>query len=708
MNNLISWLSRSQLFRNDRYVQVLLYGIICLIMYAAMLSNITPEKIAVTLYSAAEKDIQSPITIEDKQATIDKQNDAAQNIQPVFTLKKEAAQFQVEQLEGIYDSVEKVSNDVSSKEEPVPLSDQVQQLRQLLSTAASEELSTSTLETLLEAAPSQLQISKEMAMNAVTKVMQQQISVDKLESAKKEVDYIMPDASLNTKLKSAAKQVAQFVIVPNYFLDTKATKVKREEALEAVAPVMIREGQILVREGEIINREILSQLDIVGLLDNRFQPFPYVGLTLLVFLLTGVLYYYLREIESNKHNKNRKLLLFVVLFFIAILIMKITSVIHELTVDIGFIVPVAMGTMMIKMLINEKAAVASSIVFSVVGSILFNGDITGQINALYGVYILFSSLAGIFYLGKRNLRSKILKAGLFVAFVNAVVVAIIYMLKSGQYDWIHMGLDIGFSLLSGFLAAVLTLGLMPFFEAAFGILSTMKLIELSNPHQPLLRKLLIEAPGTYHHSVIVANLSEAACESVGANGLLARVGAYYHDLGKTKRPHFFIENQLNMENPHDNIAPQLSKTIIISHPYDGADLLKKHKLPKEIIDIAEQHHGTTLLKYFYFKANSQANKEIPEAEFRYPGPKAQTKEAAIVGIADSVEAAVRSLAKPTPQKIETLVRKIITDRLEDGQFDESDLTLKELDIVAKTICETLKGIFHSRIEYPEDLKKKVN
>jgi cyclic-di-AMP phosphodiesterase PgpH len=707
MNTFISWLSRSQLFKNERYVQLLLYGIICLVMYAAMLSNVTPEKVDVSLYSVANKDIQSPITIENKQATIDKQNETAQSIQPVFTLKKEAEQVQIEQLEGIYDSVEKISNDASSKEEIVPLSTKVQQVRRLLSTAASEELSTSTLETLLEAAPSQLQISKEMAINAVTKVMQQQISVDKLESAKKEIENVMPDASLNTKLKSATKQVAQFVIVPNYFLDTKATKIKREEAIEAVAPVMIREGQILVREGEIINREILSQLDVVDLLDKRFQPLPYIGLTVLVFLLAGILYYYLREVES-KQRQNKNLLMFAVLFFISILIMKITSIIHELTIDIGFIVPIAMGTMMIKMLINEKVALASSLVFSVVGSFLFNGDITGQMNATYAIYILFSSLAGIFYLGKRNLRSKILKAGLFVAIVNGMVVALIYMLKSGQYDWVHMGIDLGFSLVSGFLAAVLTLGFMPFFEAAFGILSTMRLIELSNPHHPLLRKLLIEAPGTYHHSVIVANLSEAACESIGANGLLARVGAYYHDLGKTKRPHFFIENQLNMKNPHDDIAPQLSKTIIISHPYDGADLLRKHKLPKEIVDIAEQHHGTTLLKYFYVKANSQASNEIPEEEFRYPGPKAQTKESAIVGIADSVEAAVRSLAKPTPQKIEALVRKIIADRLEDGQFDESDLTLKELDLVAKTICETLQGIFHSRIEYPEDLKKKVN
>jgi putative nucleotidyltransferase with HDIG domain len=184
------------------------------------------------------------------------------------------------------------------------------------------------------------------------------------------------------------------------------------------------------------------------------------------------------------------------------------------------------------------------------------------------------------------------------------------------------------------------------------------------------------------------------------------VGSYYHDLGKTKRPYFFIENQMKMDNPHDELAPELSKTIIIAHPYDGAETLRNSKMPKEIIDIAEQHHGTTLLKYFYHKANQESEQTISEADYRYPGPKAQKIEAAIVGISDCVEAAVRSIAKPAPEKIESLVKKIITDRLEDGQFDECDLTLKQLNIVALSICETLKGTFHSRIEYPEDVKVK--
>jgi len=256
---------------------------------------------------------------------------------------------------------------------------------------------------------------------------------------------------------------------------------------------------------------------------------------------------------------------------------------------------------------------------------------------------------------------------------------------------------------------VLVIGLMPFFEVVFGILSPVRLVELSNPNHPLLRKLLTETPGTYHHSVMVGNLAEAAAESIGANGLLCRVGSFYHDVGKTKRPSYFIENQNNIENPHDKIDPHLSKSIIIAHVRDGVDMLKEHKIPKPICDIAEQHHGTTLLKYFYRKALQQqkeGEEPIAEEEYRYPGPKAQSKEAAIVGIADGVEAAVRSLRNPTIEQIDSTVRKIIKDRLDDGQFDECDMTLKELDTIAKTLNKTLLGIFHSRIEYPSDLPEK--
>lgn len=259
---------------------------------------------------------------------------------------------------------------------------------------------------------------------------------------------------------------------------------------------------------------------------------------------------------------------------------------------------------------------------------------------------------------------------------------------------------------NGVLSTVITTGFLPFFENIFRVTTPIKLLELSNPNQPLLRRLLLEAPGTYHHSIIVGNLAEAAAEVIGADSLLVRVAAYYHDVGKTKRPYFFVENQLMQDNPHDKLAPTLSTLIITSHIKDGVDMASRSGLPESVINIIREHHGTTLVPYFYHKATESAKEElVDEKEFRYVGPKPQTTESAIVMLADSVEAAVRSLSRPTPGRIEGLIRKIIKERLQDGQFDECDLTLKDLDAVANAFVRVLSGIYHPRIEYPDVVQK---
>lgn len=380
--------------------------------------------------------------------------------------------------------------------------------------------------------------------------------------------------------------------------------------------------------------------------------------------------------------------------------MKIIGLMADLELDkIGYLFPAAMAPMLIRMMLNERFAFIITIILAACGSIIFHDEITGSVNIEIAIYILFSGTAGILLLTNRNRKSNILQAGFFISIINILIIFFLLFLGNGQFTKMEYLYYTIFAFVSGLLSAILTIGLLPFFEAGFGVLSTLKLIELSSPNHPLLKKILTEAPGTYHHSVMVANLAEAACEAIGANGLLARVGCYYHDIGKTRRPQFFIENQMNIENPHNHISPETSKDIIIAHATDGAQMLKKHKLPKEIVDIAEQHHGTTLLKYFYYKAKEE-NDHIDEMDYRYPGPKPQTKEAAIISIADSVEAAVRSMTHPTPEQIKNLIDSIVQDRLKDGQLNECDITLKEIEVIKKTFSETLNGIFHSRIEYP--------
>ncbi|MBI2123569.1 MAG: HDIG domain-containing protein, partial [Armatimonadetes bacterium] len=241
---------------------------------------------------------------------------------------------------------------------------------------------------------------------------------------------------------------------------------------------------------------------------------------------------------------------------------------------------------------------------------------------------------------------------------------------------------------------------LPYLEQLFGLVTPIKLLELSNPSQPLLRRLQIEAPGTYHHSIMVANLAEAGAEAIGADSLMVRVGAYYHDIGKIRRPVFFIENQIGVDNPHDKMSPSLSALTVQSHVRDGLEYAKEHGLPKTVASFIPQHHGTSLITYFYHQAKERGE-SADESTFRYEGPRPQTREAAIVMLADAAEGAVRSMGRPTPDRIEQVVRRIIRERLEDGQLDECDLTFRELDVIVSVFVRLLASMFHPRIEYPD-------
>lgn len=704
-------------------MRVLLFVLLGIIMYATMFSNVRPEKLELSLFSVAEQTIRSPVTIEDKESTEKKKKEAENQVEDVYVVKKEIAQNRVDLITSIFDTVSAVNEEAAEENEQasekakesekdekpklVSLDEKLERTKSQLTEEVTKEISDSVLRTLLEASPNQLSIAKDVTITEINHVMQQRIPADGVENAKKRVQDQISLTSLNNTLKTAMVELGRYAIYQNEFYAPEETQEKRQTAVESVEPVKILQGQILVEQNQLISREVYRQLELVGMLDNENSIQPFIGLALVVLIILAATYYYFYELDKPQEVKQNFLLVYSIVFIISLLLMKGISYIQAFEYsDILYIFPAAMGSMLIKILISEKLALYYSVIIAICGSLIFNGSITGSFHVTAAIYITCSGIAGVLFLSKQNQRSKILQAGLLVSVVNILVILALLLLRNGQVDLV----EYSFYMVSGFIsaisAAVLTIGFLPFFEAGFGILSAMKLIELSSPNHPLLRKILTEAPGTYHHSVMVANLSDSACEAIGANGLLARVGCYYHDIGKTKRPQFFIENQINIDNPHDKLPPLTSKNIIIAHAQDGADLLRKHKMPKEIIDIAEQHHGTTLLKFFYYKAK-ESGVEVKEEDFRYPGPKAQTKESAVIGIADSVEAAVRSMSHPTPEQIDGLIRKIIADRLQDGQLNECDLTLKELEVVAKSFNETLNGIFHSRIEYPEMTNQKV-
>ncbi|WP_409270697.1 HD family phosphohydrolase [Neobacillus sp. SCS-31] len=704
------------------FFRILFFAFIGVILFLAMYGNVKPDKLKLGQFEIAEKTVVSPITVEDKESTEAKRKQELERVQGVYRLKSEYTQNQVDLVASIFDTAIKVNQEIqddlkkpaedeeasepkSETPEEIPVADKVKKLKEKLTHAVIEELPEETFITLVSADKAQLEIAKDLTVTAVNNVMSKPIPADEVENAKKKVEEELKFSALKPSLKRAAIVLGRYAVIQNEFYDPQATEEARRRTAETVEPVKILEGQVIVEEGELISHEIYRQLKLAGLLDSQDSKKPLLGLLFLITIILSAIYYYFLERKSQPDKNQTDLLLFGIVFCFSIILMKIVSQFQQFGYEgVSFLFPAAMAGMMIKILIDERLAWLTAAVQGICGSIIFNEETTGALNMSAGIYILCAGLAVILFLKDHSARSKILPAGFFVSFVNFSVIFSLLFLRNTQYSGMEYGLIFIFSAVSGIASAVLAMGLLPFLEASFGILSTMRLIELSNPNHPLLKKILTEAPGTYHHSVMVANMSEAACEAIGANGLLARVGCYYHDIGKTKRPLFFIENQINGDNPHDRLSPGKSAQIIIAHATDGAAMLKKHHMPKEIVDIAEQHHGTSLIKFFYHKAK-QAGNEINEADFRYPGPKAQSKEAAIIGIADSVEAAVRSMAQPTPEQIEALVHSIISDKLQDGQLDECDLTQREIKVVEHTLCETLKGIFHSRIEYPTDMTK---
>lgn len=681
-------------YRDHLVVRIALYVLLGVILFLLMIGNIAPEVVEVTLGSRAEENIASPITIKDEVETTRAQDKAARAVEPVYFKDDGITSRQNRNLDRIFSQIKGVVSDEQLTDE-----EKLNRLKENITPSLDEESYALFLTYPIE----EIETLRLITSSILLEVMGSGVHSDDLNLAYQRVDDTLLLSSLDDQMRAVTREIALAFIVPNYVLDQEETERLRQEARDNVGNIMIREGEMIVSEGEVITPEIYRKLRLVGLLSESANTWPYLGLALYIALLITMLSFYFSFSGLQIQRNNKILLMYIIIFALTAVVIKIINIFQVLEyTGVGFMVPVAFGTMLMTMLIHQRVAIFSSFVIGMIAAILLNENVSSLMDINYMIISTFSGLAGTYFLGAGTRKTKILQAGFVVSLVTAAVVITVTMLQNVTLNWLALSQSLLFAFLGGILASVLTIGLMPFFEAAFNILSNSKLIEISNPNHPLLRKVLIEAPGTYHHSVMVANLAETAAEAIGGNGLLARVGAYYHDVGKTKRPHFFIENQMNMENPHDKIAPHLSKTIITAHGRDGAQMLKEYNLPKAIQDIAEQHHGTTLLKYFYHKAKQESDTEVSEDEFRYPGPKAQFKESAIVGIVDSVEAAVRSMSKPSPERIENLVRSIIRDRLEDGQFDECDLTLKELDIIAKTVCETLQGIFHSRIEYPED------
>ncbi|KAF1084077.1 phosphodiesterase [Sporotomaculum syntrophicum] len=569
-------------------------------------------------------------------------------------------------------------------------------------------LTSDVLDALVKPDPNSLERVKNSLTSMINRAMEDMDGVTQ-ENTRDVTNSLVGEINnlqLSSAYKTLASEMVRYYLRPNKFLDIEKTQRLQEAARETVPPMMvtIKEGEKIIGVGEIVTEEHIAKLEALGLSRPILPVSSIVGSALLVILLMSVVLFYLyqQNREIYTHPGYLYLMGIIVLGVLgvskAIIAINITQW-PEFGALLAYVAPVATAGMLIAILLDSRLAVLVVAMISFLLGLMTGGQIR------FAVVGFIGGFAGVYGVSKLSQRGDMARAGFYSGAANVAAIFAV-----GLVGDTPIGLLLTSSMVlgtvNGLLSSILTNGAIPYLESVFGITSSLRLLELSNPGNPLLRRLQIEAPGTYHHSLLVGNLSEAAADAVGGDTLLVRVAAYYHDIGKVKRPFFFIENQIGGENPHEKIAPTLSTLILTSHVKDGVELAREHKLPQGIIEIIEQHHGQSMCSFFYQKAmENNKNESITEDDFRYEGPKPQTKEAAIVMLADAIEAATRAMQNRTPGRVEGLVHKIIKDKLMDGQLAECDLTMKDLNIIANSFIRVLSGIFHNRIEYPDMTKE---
>jgi len=557
------------------------------------------------------------------------------------------------------------------------------------------KLKPQTIDFLRSLNPPTLSQVEETAKNLLGRVMRKGVRESALEQARKAISDQAQSLSLPQQFADVVAEVATTALVPNVMADERETMRKQQDAMAAVEPVKtyIRKGQIILRKGEIVTPQHLEYLLVLQKYQPRYYISGIISVAIFVLMVILLVLVYLQQRQPRVMGSVKYL------FLLSVIVVVTLAACRWSVNTSGYLAPVAVASILLATLVDFRLAMLLTSLLS-----LSVGMFTGQLS--FAVVALLTGMAAVLSVSRIRKRSQLIYSGFIIAIVN-VLAALVFELMLVEPSWQVMARNLVYAFINGMACALIAIGSLPFFENFFDITTQVKLLELSNPGEPLLRRLMMEAPGTWNHSMHVANLAEAAAQEVDADPLLARVGAYYHDIGKVRRPYFFVENQLGRENPHDKLAPSLSTLIITSHIKDGLELAREYHLPHAIQNFITEHHGHALVAYFYHQARLR-DTEANEEDYRYHGQRPRSKETAIVMLADALEAATRSLAKPTPTKIENLVKQLIKDILADGQLDECTLTFRDLDILARTFTRTLTGMYHARIEYPERFTAEID
>jgi putative nucleotidyltransferase with HDIG domain len=689
--------------------------------------------------------------VEDVETTGKKQQELMTQVPPVFDLQEQLGEEVQQRLQKAMDYMRRVSQDavaasgVSAKGKAKPMApykvmlDHKPEFDRLLGVVVPKPtfhlLAKAEFSPYLEAMVSQVtgQFLRQgvISSRALLKPEPREILVRRLPSRQEAVERPpFPFIELDEGRKSAAgycRDVAvevspadrwlvcdltQLLLVPNVSPNWAETHERQQARLQELKPVYfkVKRGEMLVREGERITPLHLVKLQAQTKIYPRSRGvLIFLGLFFILAVLLGVSYQ-LARITLRRFSHHLRDLIFVAVLLLASTLMNkgllalgdnaarnLPLVGHNLV----YFLPQGLAAILAAMFLGLEAGVGVACLGATFAALMVDDPFP-----LF-IYFVIAGLMGVWGVKSCRRRSALIQTGLFISLANMVLVITFKLL---EFPFTGNDLLIGeaFALGGGVLTGILALGLTPITESLFSYSSNIRLLELLNLDQPVLKELMLIAPGTYHHSMVVGQMVEAAAETIGANPMLAKAAAFYHDIGKIKKPVYFVENQTSGENKHEKLAPSMSSLILISHVKDGVDLARKHRLGENIADIIRQHHGTNLISYFFHKAKTQAAKpnQVKMEDYRYPGPRPQTKEAGLVLLADQVEAASRTLTDPTPARIQGMVQKIINNVFADGQLDECELTLKDLHHIARSFNKILSGIFHQRIQYPQAIDKK--
>ncbi len=668
-----------------------IYLIINFSLLTLILSAIIPNPFRPELGKQSPRDIiaQKDVTVEDKAATEEARQKEEYQIPLTYTVDPRKTHQSLEELRQVFDEVHQVIT------QRIPGDRMLRVLHEAIPFPISER----TLLTLLNVSSSARSLIQTQSDYILQKVMKKGVKENEIPQARIAIEQEAKRQPWPGEYADAITELAQEALKPNEFpdwesIDKKRANIEKKYREEPITR-RIEKGTVVVTKGEVITEEKMAILKELGYFSSSPTVFTVLGMSILSLLFLGLSIFYLLHYHPDVLREEKHLLLFALILSITLLFSKILIFLVSSSgySGSGYLAPIAMASILIAILFDGRLSLFATAILS-----LMIGLLTNEIRDVAVAFV--GGCVAIFSVARVTNRFHLTSAGFLVATANIATILCFSLLGDESFSQFSLNALLGGAI--GVLSVILSIGLLPFLEHFSGVTTQFRLLELAHPSVPLLRNFLVECPGSYHHSILVANLAENAAQAVKANALLVRVGAYYHDIGKMRRPYFFIENQMGGENPHDKLNPNLSTLIVTAHTKDGLELAKEHKLPKEIQDIISQHHGTRPVNYFYHQAVMKEGAErVNQDDFRHEGPKPQSKEAAILMLADAAEAATRSLAKPTPSKIEQTVREVIRSTMLDGQLDECNLSFKELNILIATFIRLLTGMYHHRIEYPD-------